>query len=45
MEEAQIQHLEAYLECFYEDSIDLKIQSARKILLLTIDMQNTESLL
>jgi len=45
MEEAHLQHLEAYLDCFYEDNIDLKTNSARKILLLTIDMQNTESLL
>ena len=38
MEEAHLKNLEDYLDCFYEDNIEIKIQSSRKMLLLTIDM-------
>ena len=45
MEEAHLNQLDQYLDDFYEDSLEVKTQSARKLLLLTIDMQNTEFLL
>ena len=40
MEEANIDDLEEYRLQFYEEKLELKIAMARKILLLTLDMNN-----
>jgi len=45
IEEADIRNLDDYLEAFYEDRVEPKIASARKILLLVLDYSNLEILL
>ena len=45
MEDANIEDLEEYRLQFYEDKLELKIQMARKILLLTLDMNNLQIIL
>jgi hypothetical protein len=45
IEEANIHYLDHYLEIFYEDNIEAKIAATRKILILTLDMNNLEFLL
>ncbi|KAL4495141.1 hypothetical protein ABPG72_007248 [Tetrahymena utriculariae] len=39
---ASIDELDDYITSYYEDDIDLKISTAKKILLLTLDMKNME---
>lgn len=39
---ASIHELDDYIASYYEDDIDLKISTAKKILLLTLDMKNME---
>ena len=45
IEEADIDHLDQYLESFYEDNAEAKISSSRKILLLILDFKNLNYLL
>lgn len=40
--EASIYNLEEYIQATYEDKMELKIASARKILRLTLEMSNIE---
>lgn len=41
-QEASIYELEEYIQATYEDKMELKIASARKILRLTLEMSNIE---
>lgn len=45
IDEANINDLDDYIQYYYEENIDHKIEATRKILLLTLDMKNIEILL
>ncbi len=45
IEEANIDYLDEYLEAFYEERVEAKVKSARRILLLILDYRNLERLL
>ncbi len=43
--EPSIHHLDSYIEIFFEEKLEPKIDAARRILELTLDMKNIEYLL
>jgi hypothetical protein len=43
--DVRIEELDEYLEAFYEDNMDAKVLAAKRILFLTLDLNNLEILM
>lgn len=45
IDQAQIEELDDYLSNFFEENAEMRISAAKKILLLTMDIKNIDTLL